>query len=171
MDVNGSTDCTAVTSVHWVTISPPAWRFHFVYLGLWVRGRKDDNRGREESDALLIIITTWAQYNKWEGTALETLLVVAIFVKWSLIKANAEVYTSLPVSIFLLLLSEYGYLLFITSTKLKFQQKIDKRNSFNVPNLHKMYCVHRPQTDKHKIGKLYHVIHGGEKYVLFSFRE
>lgn len=96
---------------------------------------------------------------------------VAIFVKWSLIKANAEVYTSLPVSIFLLLLSEYGYLLFITSTKLKFQQKIDKINSSDVPNLNNMYCAHKPQADKHKIATLYHVIHGEEKYVLFSFRE
>jgi hypothetical protein len=81
------------------------------------------------------------------------------------------VYTSLPVSIFLLLLSEYGYLLFITSTKLKFQQKIDKRTSFNMPNLHDMYCLHRPQADKHKIGALYHIIQGEEKYALFSFRE
>jgi hypothetical protein len=72
MDVNRSTDCTVVTSVRWVTISPPAWRFDFVYWGPWVRGRKDDNRGREESDALLIILTTVARYNKWEGTALET---------------------------------------------------------------------------------------------------
>jgi len=40
-----------------------------------------------------------------------------------------------------------------------------------VPNPNNTYRVHKPQADKHKIATLYHVIHGEEKYVLFSFRE
>jgi len=55
--------------------------------------------------------------------------------------------------------------------KLKFQQKIDKITSLNVPNLNNTYCVHKPQADKHKIATIYHVIHGEEKQILFSFRK